>query len=221
MYTQLSQDEESDFNSPNLGDDKVFGTVRKRVYMGTPRRAYCFLIILGGAICAGLGYAAHMATLRISTSPTQLKCGNSSMEAQELGCVFDLLTNNWMPEYCSDPYTDAEYREWVFEADRRLGPWAFFHDENAEHRVTSERELSRLVGTRIYTTTENHLAHCAFLARRMHRLVTGEVAAVADNPFTHTLHCSSAVIDAIGSREQPAGDQIGSNFHVGIVECLV
>ncbi|KAH8903314.1 hypothetical protein BR93DRAFT_869743, partial [Coniochaeta sp. PMI_546] len=153
--------------------------------------------------------------------PTELHCGNSSMEARSLGCVFDLLTNNWMPKYCADPTTDDEYRAWVLDSDRHLGSWAFYHDDKAENQVASEEVLSDLVGSHIYTTTENHLAHCVFLARRMHRLVTGEIAAVAHNTFGHTLHCTSALLKTMGKGAQEVKPEIGSTFDVGIVSCLV
>jgi hypothetical protein len=138
-----------------------------------------------------------------------------------MGCVFDLLTNNWMPEYCADPITDAEYREWVLDPSRQLGAWAFYHDEQGQKQVASEEVLSDLVGSHIYTTTENHLAHCAFLARRMHRLVTGDIAAVAHNTLAHTLHCTRAILKAVESNEPSLKAQIGSTFDVGIVSCLV
>lgn len=160
-------------------------------------------------------------TTSTSVSTSELHCGNSSAEARAVGCVFDLLTNNWMPKYCSDPNTDAEYRAWVLDPSRRLGAWAFYHDDRAEHQVASEEALSELVGSHIYTTTENHLGHCAFLARRMHRLITGEIVAVAHNTFAHTMHCTSAILEAVGGPEQPVGARAGSTFDVGIVSCLV
>jgi hypothetical protein len=154
-------------------------------------------------------------------STSELRCGNSSMEAREIGCVFDLLTNSWMPKVCSDPATDDEYRAWVLDPSRVLGSFAFYHDEGAERQVESESALSDLVGSHIYTTAENHVAHCIFLARRMHRLIKGDIAAVAHNTFSHTMHCTSAILEALGSAEQPLRAQIGSTFDVSIVTCVV
>ncbi|KAJ9143218.1 hypothetical protein NKR19_g6942 [Coniochaeta hoffmannii] len=153
---------------------------------------------------------------------TELHCGNSSAEARSLGCVFDLLTNNWMPKSCADPYTDAEYREWVMDPSRDMGAWAFYHDDKAVQQIPSEDALSDLVGHHIYTTTENHLAHCVFLARRMHRLVTGEIAAVAHNTFSHTMHCTSALLKDMGKdANRSVKAEIGSTFDVGIVSCVL
>ncbi|KAK0620998.1 hypothetical protein B0T14DRAFT_431629 [Immersiella caudata] len=185
------------------------------------------LFVLSTISCAALGYTAYPALqdrLRSSASPSELHCGNSSAEARTLGCVFDLLTNNWMPAYCADPKTDSEYRDWVVHPSRNLGAWAFFHDPAAKHRIISEDHLSDLVGEHIYTTTENHLAHCTFLARRMHRLVTREISAVAHNTFAHTVHCTSALLKAISLNSTVGVSEeglIGSTFDVGIVSCLV
>lgn len=152
---------------------------------------------------------------------TVLECGNSTTEARAMDCTFDLLTNNWMPRYCSDAETDAEYRAWVLDPSRRLGAFAYFLDNNAERRISSEESLSELVGQDIYTTTENHLSHCAFLARRMHRFVIGEIAAVAHNTLEHTIHCTSAIIDSLEPSVTREGEATGSTFNVGIVSCIV
>lgn len=229
LYSRLSQSEENASTSPEFEDDQAPG---KQNHRSTRKFAYILLGSLSAmtivtVTLGALKYVAHSNLQSSSTMPnpstliSELHCGNSSTEARALGCVFDLLTNNWMPEYCSDPSTDAEYRAWLLDPKRQLGAWAFYHDSKAEHQVASEHELSDLVGHHIYTTTENHLAHCAFLARRMHRLITGDVAAVAHNNFAHTMHCTSAILEAIGSTEQPSGAQIGSTFDVGIVSCLV
>ncbi|KAM0541199.1 hypothetical protein ACHAPJ_013339 [Fusarium lateritium] len=186
---------------------------------------FALLGILIGITCTIFGYTMYLYVPSLTEEqrhPRQLHCGNSSTEAESLGCVFDLLTNNWMPEDCSDPITDNEYRDWVLAPDRQLGPWAFFLDSEAQHRVESKEELSELVDTHVYTTRENHLAHCTFLARRMHRLTTGEIKAVAHNTFAHTLQCTSAILDAI-SAPGPVGTEskIASTFDVGIVSCTL
>ncbi|KAK2028387.1 hypothetical protein LX32DRAFT_720487 [Colletotrichum zoysiae] len=202
----------------------------------TRQTPYIILGILLAATCILFGYVVHLNTCGSSccsslsfpmiheppvSNTMELHCGNTSTEARELGCVFDLLTNNWMPKYCADPVTDDEYRTWVLDPRRSLGPWAFFHDDKAQNQVASEEALSNLVGSHIYTTTENHLAHCIFLARRMHRLVTGEIAAVAHNSLAHTMHCTSAVLKAMGDINDEVQPKIGSTFDVGVVSCIV
>ncbi|KAH6645222.1 hypothetical protein BKA67DRAFT_542193 [Truncatella angustata] len=222
MYTKLGQSEDNCLTSPRFEDDERFINGGRNL---TWKLVYFFLGILAALTCGILGYMAYPNPSTPSTtsksSTSELHCGNSATEARALGCVFDLLTNNWMPKYCSDPYTDAEYRVWVLDSDRQLGAWAYYYDEKAEHQVASEEELSDLVGKSIFTTTENHLGHCTFLARRMHRLTTGEISAVAHNSFAHTMHCTSSILKAFNATEQLISAQIGSTFDVGIVSCLV
>ncbi|KAB5542693.1 hypothetical protein GE09DRAFT_1245151 [Coniochaeta sp. 2T2.1] len=76
--------------------------------------------------------------------PTILTCGNFSAEARSHGCVFDLLTNNWMPAYCADPTPDDEYRAWALKPTRDLGAFAFFHDQEAQVHISTEEHLSDL-----------------------------------------------------------------------------
>jgi hypothetical protein len=228
-YSQLRQSDDNISTSPKL---EAEGLPLNPRHDWTRNCLFILLGILGAVTCLILGYVAHPKAQPTppttpktwkTTSTSELHCGNSSSEARALGCVFDLLTNNWMPQYCADPYTDGEYRAWVTDAGRELGAWAFYHDDKAERQVASEEELSDLVGKHVWTTTENHLAHCVFLARRMHRLVTGEIAAVAHNTFAHTVHCTKAILKALQSTGELSGDvaQIGSTFDVGIVSCLV
>ncbi|KAI4600077.1 hypothetical protein KJ359_001178 [Pestalotiopsis sp. 9143b] len=235
-YFRLSQSEDSVSTVTKLEDDEP---LRPRRHSCTRNCVWLLIGILAAVTCLALGYMAHPniserhthhedhnhqnnASTPTEACPTvtELHCGNSSTQARANGCVFDLLTNNWMPKYCSDPHTDDEYRAWVLDPVRQLGAWAFYHDDQAQHQVASEEELSNLVGHHIWTTTENHLAHCAFLARRMHRLVTGEIAAVAHNTLAHTMHCTSAILEAVVA-EKPTVSRIGSTFDVGIVSCLV
>ncbi|KAF4963708.1 hypothetical protein FSARC_8305 [Fusarium sarcochroum] len=223
FYTKLSQREEG---APTSAEHEHNEAPRTKSHSYVRTCAFVFLGIFAGGICVFLGFIAHetvasTSSYNSSTPTTELHCGNSSTEARALGCVFDLLTNNWMPEYCSDPYTDSEFREWVLDPQRQLGPWAYFYDEKAQQKVSSEEDLSKMIGKHVYTTTENHLAHCTFLARRMHRLIVGEIAAVAHNTFAHTMHCTSAILEGIETSQELAGSQIGSTFDVGLVSCWV
>ncbi|KPM40535.1 hypothetical protein AK830_g5981 [Neonectria ditissima] len=224
LYTRLDQSEEDVPTSPEHEHNeesrtKSCGHVRTCIYI--------FLGILATSLFALFGFvgyrtaASPSTTYNSSVPATRLHCGNSSTDAQALGCIFDLLTNTWMPKYCSDSSTDTEFREWVLDPQRQLGAWAYFYDEKAQHRVSSEEELSKLIGKHVFTTTENHLAHCTLLARRMHRLITGEITAVAHNTFAHTIHCTSAILESLGTGKMLDEPQIGSTFDVGLVSCLV
>jgi hypothetical protein len=225
IYSKLNQHEYNDtLTTLGLEENDL---LRNGGYKWTQKCGYIFLGILGAVTCGIIGYMVHpnahppSITYKTPTSTSELHCGNSSTQARAFGCVFDLLTNNWMPKYCSDPFTDAEYRAWVLDSNRQLGAWAYYHDDQAEHQVASEEELSDLVGSHIYTTTENHLGHCTFLARRVHRFVTGDIAAIAHNTFAHTMHCTSEILRAVENMKKPNRAQIGSTFDVGIVSCLV
>lgn len=151
----------------------------------------------------------------------QLDCGSTAAEAASLGCEFDILTNNWIPSACVDHVTAAEFRAWVSDNKRLHSPWPYYHDEEAAEQVDSEHDLSEMVGHDIFTTTENHIGHCVFLMRRLHRLAKGEVKKIAQVTFSHTVHCTNEILKTVGNPEYENRGDITSFFKVSIVaSCL-
>lgn len=170
--------------------------------------------------CITMGY---WATTRHATGVDMVQhhCGNTVSEARILGCQFDILTNNWVPAACMDNTTAAEFREWAWDPTRLHKPWAYFHDQNATQHIATEEHLSELVGQTVYTTTENHVGHCVFLMRRVHRLASGELRQIPKLLFKHTVHCTSEMLKTIGKSEFEDRGTISSFFDVAIVDrCL-
>ncbi|USW56113.1 hypothetical protein Slin15195_G094320 [Septoria linicola] len=125
-----------------------------------------------------------------------LTCGNSTSDAKARGCVFDLLANNWVAPQCLDPYTESEYRSWLFSSERAHGPFPFFFDIEGTNRVPNEHSLSlRADGQtehdrRVYTTREQHLNHCGFVLKRLHRSLEGKTTLNDEHgAYAHTEHC--------------------------------
>jgi hypothetical protein len=108
------------------------------------------------------------------------------------------------------------------EPERHFGAFPYFYDIKADHRVETLGMMAHFVGYRMFTTTENHLGHCTFLARRMHRFAMGEIRA-AHNPLKHTMHCTSSILKALtaGNTTGPENEPpLGSFFDVGTASCL-
>ena len=147
----------------------------------------------------------------------RLTCGNSTAEAESLGCVFDLLSHNWLPVPCMDYEITAEFRQYVLSADRHLGAWPYFIDAN-EERIKDETSLAHIGGQRVATTQEEYLAHCDFLIRRMHRAASGITkldGSIAR--YSHTLHC----IHELKNPKAKPLDVLNKAFHVGFSDCHV
>lgn len=109
-----------------------------------------------------LSYISHL-------PPTKLHCGSSYAEAQALGCKFDLLSSGWIPHQCFDEASETEYREWILNTNNsRRGPFPYFKDKLLTQPIEGIDALSRYENM-VYTTMEEHLAHCTQLMRRTHR----------------------------------------------------
>jgi hypothetical protein len=117
-----------------------------------------------------LGFLTSTAWTYIShLPPPKLHCGNSVAEAQTLGCKFDLLSTGWIPHQCYDEASETEYREWIINTNNsRRGPFPYFKDKELSQPIEGIDALSKYEGL-VYTSMEEHLAHCTQLMRRTHR----------------------------------------------------
>ncbi|EXU99305.1 hypothetical protein X797_007440 [Metarhizium robertsii] len=217
----------------NGGNDlkSSYNTVHSRYHCAPGHRhllAWVIAAVLTTALaiilCIALGYWAVMMRSQPHSElvkSVQHNCGNTAAEARSLGCEFDILTNNWIPSACAENVTASEFRAWVFETKRLHGPWPYFHDDGAMEQIESELQLSEMVGHRIFTTTENHIGHCVFLMRRIHRLVKGEIKQIARITFDHTMHCTNEILRAVGNPDFEDRGNITSIFKVDIADvCL-
>ncbi|KAL1605448.1 hypothetical protein SLS60_004998 [Paraconiothyrium brasiliense] len=98
--------------------------------------------------------------------PSELTCGASVAEAQALGCKFDLLSTGWVPHQCFDEASEIEYREWIINTNHSgRGPFPYFKDKELSQPIDGIDALSKYDKI-VYTTMEEHLAHCAQLMKR-------------------------------------------------------
>ncbi|KAK7184495.1 hypothetical protein PSPO01_09529 [Paraphaeosphaeria sporulosa] len=148
--------------------------------------------LLGFLSSSVLSYISHL-------PPTKLHCGSSYADAQALGCKFDLLSSGWIPHECFDEASETEYREWILNTNNsRRGPFPYFKDKELTQPMEGIDALSRYEDL-VYTTMEEHLAHCTQLMRRTHRAAVSrgrmaglnmdqdEGGAVIDS--SHIAHC--------------------------------
>ncbi|KAF2206316.1 hypothetical protein CERZMDRAFT_10661, partial [Cercospora zeae-maydis SCOH1-5] len=149
-------------------------------------------------------------------------CGNTVDEAKARGCSFDFLSHNWVAPPCLDPLTDSEYREYVGGQVRKLGPFPYYLDVEGKHHIEDETAFSLLANgptladQHVYTTREEHLAHCTFLLRRTHRAAIGQVKLNDENAqLWHTKHC----LDELRHADRKPMDELNEGFYVGFANC--
>ncbi|KAF5863830.1 hypothetical protein ETB97_009293 [Aspergillus alliaceus] len=112
-------------------------------------------------------------------------CGNTTAEARERNCTFELFTVSWVPPACADEDLDAEFRA--------IG-YRYFADKENTQELTYE-ELANRVWQTAWTTNEQHLMHCGYVWRKMHRAVeAGKRHSDRELEWEHTVHCSGLIV---------------------------
>lgn len=126
-------------------------------------------------------------------------CGGTPTSAKAANCSFDLLSNSWMPTACYDSETDSEFRDWIVHPNRTRGAWPYFTSKSLEPstHIADVEALSSMPGdVWLWTTEEEHIAHCIFWARRIHRALEGNFNwSKSVKNMEHTFHCAYEVLD--------------------------
>ncbi|KAL9085902.1 MAG: hypothetical protein Q9165_007385 [Trypethelium subeluteriae] len=154
-----------------------------------------------------------------------LHCGNSTAEARAQGCVFDVLTNMWVPEPCWDREGTEEFM--------RTAPWQGFDTQDATRPLSLE-EMSERVGKQrlipdpdlppYWTPLREHVIHCALMWQRQHRGFLSGKSNMLDFHslnYQHTVHCSRSLVYMAGAGDtapEPL-DKVAIRTWVGFSEC--
>lgn len=129
----------------------------------------------------------------VTSNAKLITCGNSTQEARALGCKYDILLNNWVPEPCVDQDFIDEYTD--------DGSWASFADEEMTQQITSIDELSEM--DFYYTSVRDHVNHCAVMWKKQFAELFDERPAF-DTVIAstgHTDHCASYLMGATGRNQ--------------------
>ncbi|EXJ58088.1 hypothetical protein A1O7_05512 [Cladophialophora yegresii CBS 114405] len=140
-----------------------------------------------------------------------LTCGATREEARTRGCIYDTLSNAWIPGQCRDDFSVMEY-----ELDES---WYPFADVNRTQPLGKE-ELGDL--DFYYTSLRDHIVHCAALWRRQFRAFSEGWRYLDDvlvDPV-HTMHCSKYLVDWTDKFENEYRTT-AIKVHVGHVGCHV
>ena len=164
-----------------------------------------------------------------ASEPTtkHLHCGNSTREAREQGCVYDVLTNMWVPEPCWDKEGTEEYM--------RTAPWQGYDTQDATRRLTLEEMSERVGHDRLaadltsppyWTPLREHVIHCALMWQRQHRgYMSGKWKRLDFHSlsYQHTVHCSRSLVHMAGAGDKMPDplDKVAIRTWVGFSECDV
>ncbi|KAJ5094251.1 hypothetical protein N7456_010112 [Penicillium angulare] len=165
-------------------------------------------LITGSLILNPANAPIHNQTLQsqrqcIQTTPrTTFSCGNSTAEAEELGCKYDPLSRCWLHQSC--PHDHAE----DFAYANNGKPFPYFYDETLQHKMKSYKEVGDNAEGVFYSSLREHLMHCLFLIRRghdVHRRGDRLDEMLAD--MEHVDHCTDFLKEWL-QRSDPVLDQI-------------
>lgn len=118
-------------------------------------------------------------------------CGSYPTQAQDLGCVFDMMNFGWTPPEC--------YYEDISSKFFARGPWRWYLDTNMTVEIPQRyASLGRVV--EVYTTRGYHIEHCKW-AEAMVKLaeenddvlIPGVLA-----PLAHRTHCPMLIEESDG-----------------------
>lgn len=133
--------------------------------------------------------SSHQAPLdrfNITTNARLISCGNSTQEAREAGCIYDILLNNWVPAQCAD-------QEWIDEYMDDVS-WGAFEDEAMTRRLSVEEMSEREF---YYTSIRDHINHCAIMWKKQFTVLYEDrryFDTVIASPG-HTEHCAQYLMD--------------------------
>ncbi|WQF79243.1 hypothetical protein CDEST_04257 [Colletotrichum destructivum] len=151
-------------------------------------------------------------------------CGTSPSQARAAGCLFDLVSFNWLPPQCHDAELAAS-----FEADlRSAGHLAWYEDPRGARPIPRARVATGEVSG-VYVSLGYHLRHCTAMWRRMHRALMqggGGLGRVDGYiwSYHHTRHCEEMLLEAAfdsGSSDDGDGGGGGSEMAVYSTEVRI
>jgi len=228
LYTAESKDDDV--------EESLLASPRERSFQHRPRasRTSIFLSHAATFLVAVLLSMAVLIPYRLSsiTSVTEprtkhLHCGNSTAEARAQGCVFDVLTNMWVPAQCWDKEGTDEFM--------RTAPWQGYDLQDGKRLLTLEEMSERVGRYRLgpdpdlppyWTPLREHVIHCAKMWQRQHRgFMRGDSKKLDFHSlsYQHTLHCSNSLVHMAGAGDKPPDplDMIAIKTWVGFSDCDV
>ncbi|CZR65704.1 uncharacterized protein PAC_15604 [Phialocephala subalpina] len=137
-----------------------------------------------------------------------VNCGNSTKEARELNCKFDVLLNHWVPAPCLDQDFIEEYQD--------DDSWTAFADEAMTQKLTTVGEMAER--DVYYTSVRDHINHCGTLWKKQFFAFFEEHPAL-DSIVTspgHTDHCAQYLMDVREMKGNPA-----TKVEVGFAGCWI
>lgn len=116
-------------------------------------------------------------------------CGSSAQEAKARACVFDLVSQSWLPKDC---LSKEDFEDTDLMYANKTWHWGL---DNL--REVSLDEVRRGEFSRVWTSMDWHLTHCSFIWKRLHRalLDPGRKVDSYTADYHHTSDCAHMIAE--------------------------
>ena len=113
-------------------------------------------------------------------------CGGNPAEARELGCVYDVMMQDWTPAECFDSVLTEKYLA--------TNNWTWWADADAE-RAMSDEEIALGEHSVVYVAQDYHVKHCIFAWEKFVRAFRTQSPLITELiSYDHVLHCRDHTI---------------------------
>jgi hypothetical protein len=108
-------------------------------------------------------------------------CGSTPTEARALGCVYDVMMQDWTPAECYDSILTEKYLA--------SNNWTWWADSGAE-RAMSDEEIALGEHSVVYVAQDYHVKHCIFAWEKFVRAFRTQSPLITELiSYDHVLHC--------------------------------
>ncbi|KAH8803630.1 hypothetical protein F5884DRAFT_683019 [Xylogone sp. PMI_703] len=145
-------------------------------------------------------------------------CGGTDAEAISMGCRYDHLAVDWLPNHCIDD-------ELLFEFDHAgtgiNGSWPYWTSQYSGELIDLDEINSYAeTATDYWTTREWHIQHCIFTWRKQFR---AQKLGTTIEPWNmneeHITHCGKYLLKTVGDSRSDVDTLIGGrNRHQHLME---
>jgi hypothetical protein len=108
-------------------------------------------------------------------------CGSNPAEARALGCVYDVMMQDWTPAECYDSVLTENYLA--------KNNWTWWADSGAE-RAMSDEEVALGEHSVVYVAQDYHVKHCIFAWEKFVRAFRTQSPLITELiSYDHVIHC--------------------------------
>ncbi|XP_014551712.1 hypothetical protein COCVIDRAFT_20058 [Bipolaris victoriae FI3] len=210
--------------APVASDEELSGRRRRSPFN---RSTGCVMIsiFLAFFLITGVVVLVYEGQIPPKEDKSHTECGASLADFEANGCEFDVLSYAWMPTRCKDTATSDEFRSWLSDPLRHLGPWPFFTEMSegsslARNRIPSEEDFGNRWEMQVWSSVEEHLAHCMFLFLHVSRVAFGEAPRRAIDTYGHAEHCFHAIWKGLNGTWNMKEDKIANQaIEIEVTSC--